>query len=458
MLGCVANWVRGDKEDYDVWAETVDDDQWSYDSLLPYMKRSEAYQHGDRNPEQHGYEGPVFAQTVSSTKREYPLRDRVLQSWNDLGFNTLWRLDANDGNPVGVGDLCENRSNGKRQIASVVYPLGGITLLTEMFVQNVVLTTEGETTTATGVKLANGTELEGRNIILAAGTIRTPQVLLLSGIGPVEELEKHDIEVRVESPEVGRNLMDHAIMDTKWKIRDPSAGYAEGSGNPLFEEERYGWGYPQDFMVSGTVPRKGLLENIEVDEGAAPDPATHPLLKKENRTFLEYVLMYKGADDGSVVTLQSFLFLMTARGSVTLNSTNAEDFPVVDPKYLSTAVDRYIQRIGLRTLYNFAGSSRTPMARDILDGEVVPEGQPALNADMDDDFLNARLFAGVRSALHPHGTAAMGTVVSNNLTVNGVDNLYVVDGSVIPVPIAAHLQVAIYALAERAAEIISGKA
>lgn len=395
----IANWVRGDKEDYDVWAEVVDDEQWSYDSLLPYMKMTEEFQHKDRNPEEHGYEGPVFAQTVTSTNREYPLRDHVLQSWNDLGFNTLEGLDANDGEPVGVADLCENRNNGKRQIASVVYPLDGITVLTDTFVQNIILATEGETTRAAGVRLANGTEFESRNTILSAGAIRTPQVLMLSGIGPVEELEKHDIEVRVESPEVGRNLIDHAIMDTEWEIRDPAAGWAPGSGNPLFEEEQYGWGYAQDFMVSGTVPRKGLIENIAVDEGSEPDPATHPLLKKENRTFLEYVLMYSDRgdkDDGTVITFQSFLFLLTSRGTVTLNSTDIVDFPIVDPKYLSTAVDRYISRIGLRTLFNFAGSGRTPMSSEILGDEITPEGQPALRGDMDDDELNARLFAGSR--------------------------------------------------------------
>ncbi|KAH7313630.1 hypothetical protein B0I35DRAFT_410603 [Stachybotrys elegans] len=453
-----ANWVRGDRADYDSWADAVGDDSWSYDNLLPYMQRTEHFPHPLRNPGQHGYRGPVAAQTVSSTSRQYPLREQVLESWNNIGFQSLPDLDANSGNPVGVADFCENRANGRRQIASVVYPLDGVTVLTETMVQKVLTTRQGETIRASGVRLANGTELQSRNVVVSAGALRTPQVLMLSGIGPAGVLQEHDIEVVVDAPEVGRSLMDHTIIDTQWRIREPGAGYAPGSGNPLFEEERYGWGYPQDFMVSGTVSRQGLIDNIAVDEGSAPDPETHPLLKHVDRTFLEYVLMYRGgANDGSVVTLQSFLFTMSSRGTVTLGSSNVTDFPVIDPQYCSTATDRYIQRAGLRNLFKFAGSDLTPMGRDILDGEITPEGQQALRADMDDDELNQRLFAGVRSALHPHGTASMGTVVDRNLKVNGVDNLFVVDASVIPVPIAAHIQVAIYALAERAAEILSNR-
>lgn len=453
-----ANWVRGDQEDYDVWGEDVGDDRWSYGGLLPYMKSSEAFQHKDRNPEQHGFEGPSVAQTVSSTGRGFPLRDQVLQSWNDIGFNTLPGLDGNAGSPVGVGDLCENRNNGKRQIASVTYPLDGVTVLTDTLVQRVLVDKNMFTTKATGVVLANGTEIQSRNTILSAGAIRTPQLLMLSGIGPAEELEKHQIKVNVESSGVGKNLIDHSMIDTQWKIKNPGEGWIPGSGNPIFEQEKYGWGFPQDFMVGGTVNREGLIENIAIDEGAQPDPDTHPLLKKKDRNFLEYVLMYSGgANDGSVVTLQSFLFLNSARGSVTLPSTNATDFPIVDPKYLSTATDRYALRKGLRNIFSFAGSKNTPMSRDILDGEIVPEGQQPLREDMTDEELDAKLAAGARSAWHPHGTAAMGDVVDSSLKVNGVDGLYVVDASVIPVPITAHIQLAIYALAEQAADIISQK-
>ncbi|KAI8212037.1 alcohol dehydrogenase [Colletotrichum sp. SAR 10_76] len=450
------NWVRGDKADYDEWGATVGDDRWSYAGQLPFMRQSEAFQHPDRNPEQHGYTGKVFAQTVTSTNRPFPLRKYVLQSWNEIGVPILPGLDGNAGNPLGVGDFSENKYNGRREIASVIYPLDGITVLADTLVEKVLVSTNG-TIHASGVQLANGTQILSRRVILSAGALRTPQILMLSGIGPRDELERHGIDVKVESPEVGKNFMEHSSSTTSWAIRNPEEGWIPGSGNPLFDQEQYGWGNPQDFMVSTSVDASGLAAAIEADEGVAPDPSTHRLLQ-QNRTLLEHVFQYfsyGGGASGSTVSFMSILFLPTSRGTVTLASTNASDFPVVDPNYFGTNVDQYVHREAQRLQYRFAGSNTTVLGREILGGEVISEGQDALAEGITDDALNNRLRASVRSAFHPSGTASMGKVVDNDLKVKGVDNLFVVDTSVFPVPIAAHLQVATYALAEQAATIIS---
>ncbi|KAF5528143.1 Pyridoxine 4-oxidase [Colletotrichum aenigma] len=421
------NWVRGEKADYDEWGATVGDDRWSYAGQLPFMRQSEVFQHPDRNQEQHGYIGDVFAQTVTSTSRPFPLREYVLQSWNEIGVPTLPGLDGNAGNPLGVGDFSENKHNGRRKIASMIYPLDGITVLADTLVEKVLVSTNGTIHTS-GVQLANGTQIISRRVILSAGALRTPQILMLSGIGPRDELERHGIEIKVESPEA---------------IRNPKEGWIPGSGNPLFDQEQYGWGKPQDFMVSTSVDAQGLAAAIEADEGVAPDLSTHRLLQ-QNRTLLEHVFQYfsyGGGASGSTVSFTSILFLSTSRGTVTLASTNARDFPVVDPNYFGTNFDRYAHREAQRL-------------HEILGGEIISEGQDALTEGILDDALNNRLRASVRSAFHPSGTASMGKVVDNDLKVKGLDNLFVVDTSVFPVPIAAHLQVATYALAEQAATII----
>ncbi|KAF4843302.1 alcohol dehydrogenase [Colletotrichum siamense] len=419
------NWVRGDKADYDEWGSTVGDDRWSYAGQLPFIRQSEAFQHPDRNPKQHGFTGKVFAQTVTSTNRPFPLREYVLQSWNEIGVPTLPGLDGNAGNPLGVVEK--------------------------------VLVSTNRTIHASGVQLANGTQILSRRVILSAGALRTPQILMLSGIGPRDELERHGIAVKVESPEVGKNFMEHSSSTTSWAIRNPEEGWIPGSGNPLFDQEQYGRGNPQDFMVSTSVDASGLAAAIEADEGVAPDPSTHRLLQ-QNRTLFEHVFQYfsyGGGASGSTVSFMSILFLPTSRGTVTLASTNASDFPVVDPNYFGTNVDQYVHREAQRLQYRFAGSNTTVLGREILGGEVISEGQDALAEGITDDALNNRLRASVRSAFHPSGTASMGKVVDNDLKVKGVDNLPVVDTSVFPVPIAAHLQVATYALAEQAATIIS---
>jgi choline dehydrogenase-like flavoprotein len=362
------------------------------------MKASEQFRSLDRNPDQHGFNGPVYAQTVTSTGRKYPLRELVLGSWQEIGYSPAPSFDGNSGSPIGIADVCENRNNGRRQIASVVYPLDGITVLTETFVQNILINGTGNLAVAEGIKLANGTDIKAKHVVLSAGALRTPQLLMLSGVGPQDELQKYNIPVKVPSPEVGKNLIDHSIIDTNWKIMNPSQGWAPGSNNPLFQQPEFSLGQAQDFMVCDTVPRAGLIAAIAADEGAEPDESSHPLLKKDDRTFLELNLKYGYSKDGSSLNFQSYMMLSQTRGTVTLGSTNAKDFPIVDPKYFSTEVERYVHRQGLRAIFRLAGTDNTTLGRDILAGEVVPGSQVPLRGDITDAELDQRLKAGIRYA------------------------------------------------------------
>ncbi|KAI1873957.1 uncharacterized protein JN550_003226 [Neoarthrinium moseri] len=231
----------------------------------------------------------------------------------------------------------------RREIAAAVYSLDGITVLTDTLVEKVLLKQSScSIPAAHGVRLTNGTEIRGREFILSAGAIRTPHLSMLSGIGPVDELAKRDIDVLIESPEVGKNFADHTLAAFVWK---------------------YGWGTPADFLVSTTVPKDGLATAIEIDEGVAPDPEQHPLLK-QNRTFIEHVYQYFASSDGSVVEFAATGLLPTARGSITLASKNISDQPVIDPNYLGTEVDRYGFRKGLRLQIGFAGSNKTIISRE----------------------------------------------------------------------------------------------
>ncbi|EGX93356.1 glucose dehydrogenase, putative [Cordyceps militaris CM01] len=453
----VGGWSRGAKRDYDLWAETVGDDRWSYDGLLPYFRETERVANASINPQQHGGDGPVYIQGIISTERQFPLREKVLDSWKDVGVNSLPFLDGNAGEPNGVGDLFENRREGRRQIASVVYPLDGISVLTETLVAKVLLEPNANSRRphrAVGVQLANGTEIKGKDVILSAGAIRTPQVLMLSGIGPPMELAKHNITPKVISPDVGQHLVDHGLFPVQWKLKDPSAGYAIGSGNLLFKKAQYGWGIPADFLVSaGVGDKEGLAKAIEEDEGSKPDLKTHPLLNQE-RTFNEYIVVYAGLPDGSTISSLMVHLLPTSRGSVTLASSDIKDAPLVDPNYYATAVDRFVARDGMRRLLAFA-LGQTPLGRYVVDGDAGALGFDApFGLDSTDDYIDKRFAAALGSTHHPMGTAAMGKVVDNKLRVKGVAGLSVVDASVFPVAITAHLQVATYAMANLAADIL----
>lgn len=285
----------------------------------------------------------------------------MLHSWAELNIDALPGLDGNAGNPLGVGELQENKDHGRREIAAVRYPLNGITVLTDTLVARVIIDkiqSPNDSPTARGISLADGTEIRGRETILSAGAIRSPQLLMLSGIGPAEELKKHNIPLVLDNPDVGKNLADHGLFRFTFKVKDPSAGWAIGSTNALFTQDQYGWGTPADFVVSTDVPKEGLAAAIAEDEGEAPDPSTHPLLSNR-RTFHEHVFIYAGAADGSLVSFATFTMLTTARGSVKLASANVQDPPLIDPNYLSTAVDRYVAREAVRIQVKFAASNAT---------------------------------------------------------------------------------------------------
>ncbi|CAJ2503739.1 Uu.00g111330.m01.CDS01 [Anthostomella pinea] len=393
-----AGWVRGDKFDYDAWGSATGDARWSYDGQLPFMRKSEKLFSETMNPDKHGLDGPMSIQSVTSKNRTFPLRDYALQAWAKVGIDALPVLDGNAGNPLGVAELQENRENGQRQVAAAAYPLDGIEVMTDTMVEKVLIENgagEEGGLTAVGILLANGDEIRGREVIVAAGAIRSPQVLMLSGIGPAADLAKHDIPILLDNPEVGNNLADHGIAWHPWKVKDLAVGRALGSSNPVFNEPQYGWVFPFDFVVSTDVPKEGLAAAIAEDEGAIPDPATHPLLAHA-RTFVEHVLMYAGAVDGSLVTFGIITMLPTARGSIRLASAHGQDAPLIDPNYLGTAVDRYVAREAVKLQIRYAGSYATVIGREILDGEAgAPGFDEVLSIDSTDEYIDARIRAGL---------------------------------------------------------------
>lgn len=480
------------------------DERWSYKGQLPWFKKTEHWFESN-NPDQHGQDGPVHVATADSTGRKYPLGEHVASAWDELGVPKLPDLDQNAGSNIGRAYLCEARRVGKRQLSSSVYPLDGVTVLTDTVVKRVVLDRNATSGTlkCTGVELADGTVVSSKSVISSAGTFRSPQLLLLSGIGPSAHLKEMGIETLVDLPDVGQGLTDHMSFFQHWRLRDPSPGYTLGSSNPVLQQPQFGLGVPMDWIVCTDVPKGGLAEAIEKDEGAAPDASRHPLLSKP-RTFIESILLYAKLPfpgvpmDADHLTTGVVSFLPTSRGSVTLRSVKPEDAPKSTPNlllftylalklpmflkwyitklilsyslptlitvqlnYLATEVDKYVYRSGLRQLARLMLD--TQFGREFVAGESVPEGLSGLgvsplSASDSDEKLDQRLALTGGTTWHPSGTCSMGKVVDSQLRVRGVEGLWVVDASVLPVPLSAHIQAPLYGLAEQAAAIIAGRA
>ncbi|KAI0410654.1 hypothetical protein F5X98DRAFT_87611 [Xylaria grammica] len=453
--GCA--WMRGARADYDDWAAAVGDARWSYEGQLPYFKKTEAW-YKDKNAENHGQDGALHIESPMSTGRHYPLADAVEQSWHALGVETIPEHDMNGGRNIGLGELNENRHKGARQIASTVYSLKGATVLTDTLVESVLVDDASGSPAAKGVRLANGTEYHGAEIILSAGAYRTPQLLLLSGIGPRVVLEQHGIKPKVELPGVGQNFNDHALLFLNWRLKDPSKGDALGSAHPRWTEPQFTTGMPASFVVSTTIPNDGLQAAIAED--GQPDRDAY--LLSSTHAMMENIVLYFGVPpqgpDGAHISTALMGMKPTSRGSVSISSTNPADPPVLDPNYFSTAVDRHVWRVSLRAIAALMTGDNTPLGRDVVLSEAPPGESAPLAADASDAYLDEIVKTRAVSMFHGSGSCAMGSVVESDLRVKGVRNLRIVDASVFPVSIGGHIQAATYALAEQAAEIIISEA
>ncbi|KAF5546435.1 alcohol oxidase [Fusarium napiforme] len=396
--------------DYDEWAALVGDDRYSYKGQLPWFRKSELW-FDDKNPEQHGRDGPMRVTCAKASNRVFPLAEKAAAGWEELGVSTL--------------------------------PDGDQNIRVETFVNRIITQKIDGNLKATGVELADGSVVNGQNIIISAGAFRSPQILQLSGIGPKAHLQEFGIEPLVDLPEVGKNLSDHMIFFQHWRLCDPSAGHTIGSANPLFHQPQYSQGVPFDWIVNTRMPREGLAKAIERDEGTKPRESEHHLLAR-NRTFIENIIMFAKLPfpgvpmDAEHITSVLLSFLSTSTGSVSLKSGKPGEHPKVDLNYLSTEVDKHVFREGLRQLTRFMLKSKFS---DHIIGESIPEGLPveALALDHSDDKLDQRIAMTGGTSWHPSGTCSMGKVVDTEFRVAGAEGLRVVDASVFPVPLSAHL-------------------
>ena len=314
--------------------------------------------------------------------------------------------------------------------------------------------------TATGVELVDGRTFKSqREVILSCGTYRTPQVLMLSGIGPPDELAKVGVTPLLPAPEVGQNLHDHVTVAQYWRLRHPERGLAAGAP-AWFANTAFQRGTPSDWVLTQSAPTTEVKRALVADGEEAG--ADHPHL--QGRGHYEVLFCYAPAAafqtkvavpfNGSHIASAVVMMLPTTRGHVALASGDVRDDPLIDPDHLATEVDRTLAREGVRHVLRAVD---TEAARGIIAGETCPEGYAPLTKDSSAEEIDARIRRVACTWWHAGGTAAMGKMVDADLKVNGVGGLRVVDASVIPTPIAAYSQIAVYALAEQAADII-GKA
>ena len=432
-------YIRGTKADYDGWGVLG----WGWNDVLPYFKRAEDNERGA--DAFHATGGPLG---VSDLRYKNPLSDVFLQAAGELQLGE--NDDFNGARQEGMGYYQVTQRNGRRCSAAAAYlsPArlrSNLTVETEARCEKIVI--EGRR--ASGVRFRKrGTQKfvrARREVILAAGAFQSPQILMLSGIGPAEHLRQFGVEVTLDAPSVGKNLQDHVDYTVLRRSKSP---HSVGMTLPFVLRLPSAFG---QFRRDGQGP---LTSNIAEAGGFIK---TEPHLEEPDIQlhFLPTLVDDHGRKThiGGGYSCHACVLRPRSRGEVRLASADPMAAPEIDPNFLSDEDDLRRLMRGARIMFRIMES---PAFANVA-GRYIYEGP-----DCSDEALIADIRARSDTIYHPVGTCRMGTdagaVVDPHLKVRGIDGLRVADASVMPNLISGNTNAPSIMIGEKAADIIRAAA
>jgi 4-pyridoxate dehydrogenase len=439
-------YVRGHRGDYDRWA-AAGLPEWSYAHVLPYFRRQETWEGGASYFR--GGDGPLSVRTTRFTD---PLVDAFAAAGASAGYPST--PDYNGARQEGLGRWQMTVRDGRRCSAAVGYlrpalARRNLTVVVDALATRIVL----DATRAVGIEYRHNRRMVAaraeREIILAGGVINSPQLLMLSGIGDPAELGAHGIEVRVPLPGVGKNLQDHISAGPSWTRREAGAFHAKMRIDRIlralvqayYRGEGIAADLPGGIMAFLKSRPDAALPDIQLLFNAAPMTA-HPYLAPFRPAYA----------DG--FACRAVLLRPESRGELRLASADPAVAPRIRQNFLSTETDRKTLRDGVRMVRAIAAQ---PSMREFIEKEIAP-GSDA------DDHIDALIRATGITVHHPIGTCKIGpasdplAVVDPSLRVRGVDDLRVVDASVMPDLVGGNINAPVIMIAEKAADLIRGRA
>lgn len=437
-------YVRGNREDYDRWA-SYGLPGWSYQDVLPYFRRQESWEGGATALR--GGDGPL-----ATRKARYadPLVDAYLSAAAASGFPL--NDDYNGEQQDGFGRMQMTIRNGRRESAATAYlhpVLRRPNLTVRVRAPVTQITFEGER--ATGVEYIDGNRTMAtraeREVIVSAGTINSPQILMLSGIGPQAELAAHGIKIRSALSGVGQNLQDHAAALLIYGRREQSPLLRAMRADRLAIDFVRGLALGQGFMTE--LP--GGITGFVKTSAAKPMPDIQLLFIAGSLAAGPYLPPFRQPFEDSVAC-RIVLLRPESRGSIGLRSADPLAPPRIGQKLLSTGRDWNILREGIGMFRELA---RRPELKPFIAREIGPGDGVVSDAELESYVRRTAV-----TAHHPAGTCKMGAdddptaVVDASLRVRGVTGLRVVDASVFPDLVGGNINAPTIMIAERAADLI----
>jgi choline dehydrogenase len=431
-------YIRGQAEDFDHWRQ-LGNTGWSFEDVLPYFRRSE---HQARGADAfHGTGGPLCV----SDAAKHPICEAFVAATTELGFPR--NDDFNGASQDGVGYHQTTTRNGKRCSTAVGYlrpamQRANLRVMTEALTEKIVF--EGRR--ATGVTfLQNGraiTAHAAREVILCGGAVNSPQLLMLSGVGPQEQLTEFGIPVVCHLPGVGKSLQDHYSAPIKLRCKLPIT--------------------VNDVMLSNARKLKAGLEYYVLHRGplsmisspAALFARTRPELASSDVKISISPFSADRPQDGlhrfSGFTSIAYQLRPESRGEIKLKSPTPSDAPAVYPNYLATETDQRTIVAGLKLIRRILATPR-------MQALIETEFQPGAAVESDDELLDyARRRGG--TVYHPTSTCKMGNdqlaVVDAELRVHGVEGLRVADASIMPTVVSGNTNAATIMIGEKVADMV----
>lgn len=434
-------YIRGVKEDYQRWYE-LGAVGWDWKSVLPYFIKSEKQQHGASQ-----YHGDSGYLNVSDLRHVNPLSRSFVSAASEVGLTEV--ADFNSNEHEGLGLYQVTQLNGERCSTAKGY-LGeaverpNLTIITAGLVEKVIL----ENGKATGVKLSVNKQClslyANKEVVLCAGAINSPQILMLSGIGPKEHLDEHGITTVCNLPSVGQNLQDHLDIIVQMRCHKQDSYAVSLATVPRFIKAAFDYFFNRNGILTSNIAEAGGFDRTIYAQGI-PDLQYH---------FLPAILLNHGRNTafGFGYGIHVCNLYPKSRGEIRLQSNDPKTKVIIDPKYLSHPDDQNVMIAGVH-------KARKILSTQVFEKYQAWEVEPGVGVQSNEEVLDF-IQTKAETIYHPVGTCKMGaaedptTVVDETLKVKGIIGLRVVDASVMPALIGGNTNAPTVMIAERAADLI----